>query len=241
MSREQVLARTFVDLADTLVDEFDAIDLLHTLTERSVNLLGADAASLILGDQRGDLQVAASTTPEAHMLDLFQVHTSEGPCFDCYNSGRPMVNIDLSEAADRWPRFRAASAEAGYRSTHSIPLRLRDQIIGALNLFCVDRSELDDDDVALGQALADVATIGLLQERVIRRQELLSEQLQTALNSRVLIEQAKGVLSERATLGVEDAFRLMREYSRRTRRPLSDIASDVVNGSIEPAQLTTAN
>jgi transcriptional regulator with GAF, ATPase, and Fis domain len=239
MAREQLLARTFVELADTLVADFDAIDLLHTLSERSVTLLEADAASIILGDQRGNLQVVASTTPEAHTLDIFQVQTSEGPCLDCYRTGHPMINIDLSEVAERWPSFRKATADAGYRSTHSLPMRLRDTVIGALNLFCTARSVLDDNDVSIGQALADVATIGLLQERVSRQRELLSEQLQTALNSRVLIEQAKGALSERATIGIDKAFQLMREHSRRTRRPLTDIARSVIDGSLAVTDLTT--
>lgn len=238
MNRETMLARTFVDLAATLVREFDTIDLLHMLTERSASLLDADAASLILADQRGELQVLASTSPQAQMLDVFQVHTSEGPCYDCYVSGRPLVNVDLAEAGERWPSFHRVTTDAGYRSTHSLPLRLHDQVIGALNFFCIHESELGDDDVELAQALSDVATVGLLQERMTRRHELLSEQLQSALNSRVLMEQAKGMLSERATIDVEEAFALMREHSKRTERSLAHVANDVIDGSIEAADLT---
>ena len=233
MSREQRVARVFVELTDTLVDEFDALDLMHTLTDRSVELLDADAAALILSDQRGNLEVVASTSHEAQVLELFVVQSSEGPCLDCVRSGQPMVNIDLAEVAARWPNFTAAAAAAGFRSTHAVPLRLRGKVIGAMSLFCVDQSRLDEDDIALGQALADVATVGLLQERAARQQEIVVEQLQNALNSRVLIEQAKGALSERAGVSVDEAFALMRNHSRNHMTPLSKVAFAVIGGTLE--------
>ena len=237
MSREQLLSRVFVELADTLVTEFDALDLLHILTDRSVELLHADAAGLILGDQRGHLQVVASTSHTARLLELFELQNSEGPCLDCFTTGQPVVNVDLLEAKERWPSFMIASTEAGYQSTHALPLRLRDHVIGAMNLFCLEKSTLSEDDIALGQALADVATIGLLQERAVRQQELLAEQLQTALNSRILIEQAKGALAERAGMDVDEAFDVMRAFSRKARRPLTGVALAVVNGSMTVREL----
>ena len=238
MSREEELARTFVDLADTLVDEFDALDFMHTLTERAVGLLGADAAGLIIADQRGDLQVVASTSQEARVLEVFQVQNAEGgPCVECYRTGHQLVNLDVDEIADRWPRFRDACVTAGFRSSHALPMRKRDQTIGALNLYCVDRSPMSAGDVSLGQAMADVATIGLLQERIIRQQEILSEQLQNALNSRVLIEQAKGVLAERVGIEVEEAFALLRAYARRSHQTLTGVASGLLDGTIEAQHL----
>jgi len=232
MSREQRLAQVFVELADTLVDDFDVIDLLHTLCERSVELLQADAAGLILADQRSVLHVMASTSEEAELLELFVLQTDEGPCLDCYSTGEQMVNIDLAEVAERWPRFRAATTAVGYRSTHAFPLRLRGQVIGVLNLLCTNRTTLSDTDVDLGQALCDIATVGLLQERTVRQAEVLAEQLQSALNSRILIEQAKGVLSERAGITVDAAFTLMRTHARSNQRQLGAIAGAVIDGTI---------
>jgi GAF domain-containing protein len=219
------------------VDEFDAMDFLHTLTERSVELLGADAAGVILSDQHGDLHVVASTSNRSQDLELFELQSAEGPCLDCFHTGRIVANVDLTDAQTRWPQFNAAAIAAGYRSTHAIPLRLRDNIIGAMNLFCVQQSVLSADDLALGQALADVATIGLLQERAVRESELLAEQLQTALNSRIIIEQAKGVLIASARVDPDQAFGLMRNHSRRNNQPLQDVAAAVIDGSLTPGQL----
>lgn len=237
MSREQMLADTFVELADTLVTEFEAIDLMHTLTDRAVALLEADASGLILADPRGGLEVVASTSHAAQLLELFVIQNHEGPCLECLRTGEPLVNLDLDEVEERWPRFRAATREAGFRSTHAIPMRLRQEVVGVLNLFCENRSILSDSDVGVAQALADVATIGLLQERAIRQHELLSEQLQSALNSRVLIEQAKGVLAERAAIGIDEAFDLIRGHSRRTRSSLTELARAVVTGQVDVATL----
>lgn len=237
MSREQRLAEVFVELADTLVDDFDVIDLLHTLCERSVELLPADAAGLILADHRGVLQVMASTTTEARVLELFVLQNDEGPCLDCYSTGRQMVNIDLDEVAQRWPRFHAALTEAGYRSTQALPLRLRGQVVGVLNLFRKEPATLTGTEVDLGQALCDIATVGLLQERAVRQGHLLAEQLQSALNSRIMLEQAKGILSERAGINVDEAFTLMRSYARRNQRPLVGVAGAVIDGTIGAAGL----
>jgi GAF domain-containing protein len=240
MSREQRLAQVFVELADTLVDDFDVIDLLHTLCERSVELLQADAAGLILADPRGALQVMASTTEEAALLELFVLQNEEGPCLDCYSTSEQIVNIDLGEVEQRWPRFHAATTALGYRSTHALPLRLRGDVIGVLNLFCADRATLSDADVDLGQALCDIATVGLLHERTVRQGEVLAEQLQSALNSRILIEQAKGVLSERAGTTVEVAFSLLRAYARGNQQHLSAVAARVIDGTLLATDLATA-
>jgi transcriptional regulator with GAF, ATPase, and Fis domain len=234
---EQRLAEIFVELADTLVDEFDALDFMHTLTDRSVELLHVDAAGVILGDQHGHLQVVASTSNRAQDLELFELQSDEGPCLDCFNTGRAVANVETSVAIDRWPQFSAAFIDAGYQSAHAVPLRLRSQVIGAMNLFCIDAMTLDDSDLALAQALADVATIGLLQERAVHESDLLAEQLQTALNSRVLIEQAKGVLLALTGTSVDEAFRLMREHSRRNRIPLREVAAGVIARTITPEQL----
>lgn len=227
----------FVELADTLVDDFDVIDLLQTLAECSVEHLDADAAGLMLADHRGQLQVLASTSDEARVLELFELQSSEGPCLDCFTTGEPVVNVGLAEVGTRWPVFHGALAATGFRSVHALPMRLRGQIIGAMNLFCTRQSALSDDDIAVGQALCDVATIGLLQERMVRQGEVLAEQLQSALNTRIVIEQAKGALAERLSVSQDDAFTLMRQHARRSQQRLSDVAQGVITGSVDARDL----
>ncbi len=237
MGREQRLAQVFVELADTLVEEFDVVDFLQTLTERCVELLDTDAAGLMLDDQRGTLQVVAYTDESARLLELLELQRKEGPCLDCFATGQVIANIDLATASDRWPVFTKAARDLGYTTHHALPLRLRRQVIGAMNLFTIGTERLTDDQLAVAQGLADIATIGLLHQRTVHDQSLLSEQLQTALHSRILIEQAKGVLSARAGTSVEEAFRLMRIHARRTGNSLTSIADGVVAGSIDVGQL----
>ena len=238
MTREQRLSRVFVELADTLVAQFDVIDFLHTLADRSVELLGADAAGLMLADQRGNLRVVASSAESARLLEVFELQNFEGPCLDCFHSGEQVVNLDEAEMHARWPAFWAETKQLGFRSAHALPMRLRDEVIGAINLFSRTEPSLSDDDLAVGQAMADVATIGLLQERSVRQKEVLAEQLQTALNSRITIEQAKGVLAERAQIPMDEAFRVMRSYARRRDgRTLTAVANAVINGSLRPSEL----
>jgi GAF domain-containing protein len=224
------LADVFVEMADTLVDDFDVIDFMHALAERCVQLLGVSAAGLLLTDQQGALQVVAASSERTRLLELFQLQTDQGPCVDCFRTGQPVSVTDLP-AAGLWPRFTAAAAEVGYAAVHALPMRLRDEVIGALNLFDTDPGPLAAGTLRIGQALADVATIGLLQQRAIRRRDVLTEQLQTALNSRVLIEQAKGVLAERLQVHLDEAFALLRDSARRTSRRLSDLAQAVVDGT----------
>lgn len=229
-SRERTLARAFVTLADTLVADYDVIDLLHQLTLNCVELLPADAAGLLLSDQRGSLQVVSSSGEQAHLVDLFQLQTDEGPCLDCFRGSRQVTAPDLRDVTD-WPRFSAHTVETGYRSVYALPLRLRSETIGALNLFGIQPGALSADDLRIAQALADVATIGILQERAIRHHEVLAEQLQSALNSRVIIEQAKGVLAERGRLDLARTFDLLRDHARSTNQRLSDVARSVVDGT----------
>jgi ANTAR domain/GAF domain len=231
------LADVFVEMADTLVDDFDLIDFLHLLTERCVQLLGVSAAGLLLTDGQDALQVVAASSERTRLLELFQLQTDQGPCVECFRTGQPVSVTDLPRAAGRWPRFAAAAAEVGFAAVHALPMRLRSEVIGALNFFDVDAGPLAADKLRVGQALADVATIGLLQQRAIHRGDVLTEQLQTALNSRILIEQAKGVLSERLHLDVADAFTLLRNGARSHNRRLADLAQAIVDGSeqIPPA------
>src|SRR5690349_4973595 len=237
---QTLLADVFIELADTLVDDFDLLEFLNRLTERCVELLDVAAAGLLLTDGQGALQVVAASSERTRLLELFQLQTDQGPCLDCFRTGTPVSVTDLP-ASDRWPRFTAAAAEVGFAAVHALPMRLRTEVIGALNLFDVAAGPLDADKVRLGQALADVSTIGLLQQRAIHRRDVVTEQLQTALNSRVLIEQAKGLLAERLHVNVDDAFTILRNASRSHNRPLSNLAQAIVDGTeLLPAATTTA-
>jgi transcriptional regulator with GAF, ATPase, and Fis domain len=241
MERERRLTETFVTLADTLVDDFDVVELMQTLVEESVNLLDAQAAGLVLADQRGGLQVMASSSERSRLLELFQVQNDEGPCLECYRTGEQILVGDISAEAGRWPKFTPEAARQGFASVHSLPLRLRTETIGALNLFHAQAGSLLEEDIRVGQALASVATIGILQERAIQRTELLSEQLQRALNSRVIIEQAKGVLAERGALDMDVAFASLRGYARSHNLRLAELARGVVEATIDTSDILRAS
>jgi len=227
----ELLSDTFVELADTMVAEFDVIDFLHLLTDRSVALLGASAAGVVLADPRGELRVAAASSEEVGLLELFQLQNDQGPCLDCFRTGRPVTADDLTGPCQRWPRFAEAAARSGFRTVEALPMRLRDQVIGALNLFRAEPGPIDPADLRIGQALADVATIGLLHERNVRRREAVAEQLQAALNSWVVIEQAKGKLAERLSVDMDRAFNMLRDYARSTNQHLTDVARTLVDGA----------
>lgn len=240
--REQLLARAFVGLADTLVDDYDIIDLLDRLVRYSVELLVADAVGIMLADSQRNLRVVASSSEDAEVMDLLQVQADEGPCVECIRTGAPVSVADLAEAAARWPSFVAAVAQHGaFRSVHALPLRLRGEAIGAMNLFHSHPGRLPEADLALGQALADVATIGILSERTIRRGEILTEQLQAALNSRIIIEQAKGVLAHQGGLGMDAAFDRLRRYARNRNARLSEVARRVVETGLADDVLGVPN
>jgi GAF domain-containing protein len=237
--REEAVSRAFVALADTLVDDYDVIDLLDQLVAHSVELLAAQAAGLVLGDPHGHLRVAATSSDAAGLMELLQLQNEQGPCLDCFHSGAPVSVPDLQEVTERWPAFVGAVEQVGpFRSVHALPLRLRGQTIGSLCLFHRTPGSLPVADLSLGQALADVATIGILQERAIRRGEVLAEQLQTALDSRVVIEQAKGVLAQHLQVDMDTAFDLLRRYSRNRSVRLGDTARQIATGELDPAHIT---
>ena len=227
----QLLSETFVELTDTMVADFDVIDFLHVLTDRSVQLLDVSAAGLLLADPRGELRVVAASSQAVRLLELFQLQNDQGPCLDCFRGGRPVAAADLAAEAQRWPRFAAAAQQAGFAAVQALPMRLRDQVIGALNLFRAVPGAFDPADIRIGQALADVATISILHERSMRHSDTLNEQLQTALNSRVIIEQAKGKLAERLGLNMDQAFSVLRDHARSRNLRLSDVALAFIDGS----------
>ena len=223
------IARVFVELADILVADFDLVDFLHLVTVRSQQALGVDAVGLLLADNHGGLNVIAASSEQARVLELFQLQNAEGPCLDCYRTGRPVSCPDLQTEVNRWPRFVPRAMDAGFASVNALPMRVRDEVIGGMNLFSAARGDLDAEILGIAQALTDVATIGLLHERAIHQRELLTEQLQTALNSRLTIEQAKGVIAERASVSIGEAFELLRAYAHSHHQKLADLADAVVH------------
>jgi len=236
MSREAMLAKTVVELADTLVADFDVVELLTVLADRCVEVLDVDAAGLMLVAPEGDLRVMASSSETMRVLELFEIQAQEGPCLDCYHTGRPVMSGDL-EFDDRWPRFAPEARSAGFGAVQALPMRLRGAVIGALNLFHSAPGEMPQDDIDAAQALADVATIAVLQHRATVDAQILNDQLNHALNSRIAIEQAKGVVGERLDVDMEQAFFALRNHARSHNLRLADVANGIIDGKVAPSSL----
>jgi GAF domain-containing protein len=231
-SRERRLTKAFVSLADTLVADYDTVELLQRLVDTSADVLDASAAGLLLADESGELAVLASTSEESRLVELMQLDSGLGPCVEAYLSGEFVTITDI-DTDERWPDFNAAAQRQGFRSLHAIPMRLRATVIGTLNLFRSEPGELDGDDASVARGLADIATIGILHERAVRESDIAREQLQRALNSRVVIEQAKGVVAQLYSVDMDAAFRRLRDYSRNHGVPLRDVADQVVRRAID--------
>lgn len=229
------LAEAFVELSDTL-DDFDLAEFLHTLTSRCVELLPVDTAGVLIADEHDALHPAGAAT-EPRVPHLLGIQLSSGPGAECFEQRRPLVNLDLRAERRRWPHFVTAVLEAGFRSLHVLPMRLRDDVIGALSLFGVDPDPLADGDLRVGQALADVATISIQLQRRLRRAEQLTNQLQGALSSRIVIEQAKGIVAERGRLDMERAFERLRGYARSHNQRLTELAQAVVARTLSADEL----
>lgn len=231
--REALLAETFVILADSMVAGYDVVDLLQTMVERCAVLFDAADAGIILANESGDLEVIASTSERSHLIELMQLRADEGPCVEAYATGKVVSVGDLDEIASRWPAFATRARELGYVSVHSMPLRLRTETIGALNLFRESQGQLSTQDAAAAQAMADVATIGILQERAFREADLARLQLRHALGSRVVIEQAKGVVAHTSNVDMDEAFRLIRAHARTNGELLDSVARAVVERRLQ--------
>jgi len=237
MSREAKLAKAFVELADTLVADFDVVELLTMLADRCVDVLDVAAAGLMLVAPDGDLRVMASSSDAMRTLELFELQAQEGPCLDCYSTGQKVFDRDLARADGRWPRFATEAIAAGFHAAGALPMRLRGTVIGALNLFHLEAGEMREDDVNAAQALADIATIGILQHRAKIEAQVVNEQLNHALSSRVVIEQAKGMIAERESVEMDQAFSRLRNHARSHNLRLADVAQDVVRGAIASSAL----
>ena len=237
MSREALLARTFVELADNLVDDFDVVELVSLLVDRCVEVTGAASVGLMLASPDGELRVLASSSEVMRMLEGFEAESDQGPCVDCYRSGAPVVGLDLSAADGRWPDFAPRAVAAGFLSVQALPMRLRGRTIGALNMYRRERGPMLDVDVVAAQALADVSTISILLHRSALDAQALNEQLQHALNARVVIEQAKGVVAERTGLDMEQSFAHLRRHARNHGLRLTDVAQDVATKALAVSSL----
>ncbi|HWL43317.1 MAG TPA: GAF and ANTAR domain-containing protein [Ilumatobacter sp.] len=237
MPREAKLAKALVELADTLVADFDVVEMLSRLTDHCVEVLDVDAAGIMLADPDGSLRALASSSETMRLLELFEIQSQEGPCLDCYRTGQTVINRDLTTSDDRWPRFAAEARAAGFGSVHALPMRLRGAVIGALNLFHIAPGRMTQADVDAGQALADIATIAILQHRAAHEAQLLNEQLDNALNTRVVIEQAKGMIAEHEGLDLEASFLRLRNHARSHNLRLADVAAAITDGATSPASL----
>jgi GAF domain-containing protein len=233
VARATVVVDTLVQLADTLIQDYDVIEFLGVLSERCVSLVDADEAGIMVTDGRGSLQVVASSSERSRLLELLELQNRDGPCLEAFMTGQPVSSADLIADRDRWYHFSREAIAFGFRSVHTVPLRLRTQVIGALNLLRTKTGQMNEADRTLARALAQMATIGLLQERALTASKLASSQLQTALTSRVRLEQAKGIIAERHSIDIDAAFELLRSYARSHRRQISEVALAIVRDDFD--------
>ncbi len=240
MTREQRIVETLVELADTMTADFDVVEFLQRVVEYSVELLDCAEAGILLADAAGALRVMASSSERAEVLEVLQAQHDEGPCFECYQRGAPVCSDDLEADQGRWPVFSPVAVEKGFRSVQALPMRVHGETIGALNLFRSVVGRLPEQDISVGQGMADIASIALLAERTVRESRSVVEQLQGALGSRVMIEQAKGLLAERKRIGVDAAFAILRDYARAHNRRLGDVSRELLEGRLDASELVPA-
>ncbi|HEX4863325.1 MAG TPA: GAF and ANTAR domain-containing protein [Acidimicrobiales bacterium] len=235
MAREESLIRSLVEMADTLVEDYDVVDLLTGLADRCVNLLGVDAAGVMLASPEGELHLIASSSETMRVLEVFELQAKQGPCLDAYHTGEPVAHENLRAGAGRWPQFATIALQAGFQSVFALPLRLRDMTVGALNLFHAQQTPMDGRDVIVARAFADLAAISVMQHRAVTETQRVNEQLSGALTSRIVIEQAKGVISERAHVDLAEAFNRLRTYARNNNRRLTEVAQATIEGKLDLA------
>jgi GAF domain-containing protein len=239
-TRETRINSAFVAVADTLTTDFDVVDLLHTLVEQCTTILDADAGGLMLVDGGGRLQLMTSTSEGADLVEVMQLNADSGPCIDCFASGVAISVPDIERSGHRWPAFRKAAVQAGFLSVHATPLKLRGQIIGTMNLFGTRRGALSERDAAAAQALSDVATIGILQERLVREGAIVAEQLHRALDTRILVEQAKGIIAHSLSITMEESFAVIRTYARNNNFTIRSVAEGVSNRTLTAEGIASA-
>jgi GAF domain-containing protein len=241
MAREQELLAAFIEFADTFVDDYDVVEFLHRLATRCVELVDASEAGIMLADRDGALHYVASSSERMRLIELFELQHDQGPCLDAYRDGVAVHSSLTEDAQARWPRFAPHAKEVGFASVAALPMRLRSEVIGALNLFSASATPLDENDQMVAQALADIATIGILQERSLSDARVVTDQLEAALESRIVIEQAKGIVAERSHVSIDTAFTMLRTYARTHNALLSSVAHQVIAGTLNSAELIEAS
>jgi GAF domain-containing protein len=234
VSRQQNIISSLITMADNLVDDFDVVELLTGLTDRCVSVLEVSAAGVMLASPSNDLRLVASSSEAMQVVELFELQAREGPCLDAFHTGERVETEILKSGSGRWPRFSTVAIEAGFRSVFALPLRLRERTVGALNLFSAEVAPMDERDVMVAQGLADLATISVLQHGAASEMQRVNEQLNRALESRIVIEQAKGVVAERAGIDVAEAFTRLRSYARTNNLLLADVAAAAIDGLLPP-------
>ncbi len=234
MTREADVVQSLVDLADTLVADYDVVELLTGLTDRCVHVLGVAAAGVMLASASGELRLAASSSETMRVLEMFELQAEEGPCLDAFRTGERVGHENLRAGEGRWPRFATVALEIGFQSVFALPLRLRDTTIGALNLASVDQNPMNEADVLVARAFADLAAISVIQQRATIETQRVNEQLNRALTSRIIIEQAKGVVFARGGIDMTEAFSRLRAYARNHNLHLTDVAQAAVDGTLDP-------
>ena len=241
-AREKRISAAFVTVADVLTTDFDSVELLHTLVNDCVEILDMDAGGLMLADSAGELHLMTSTSEQAQFVEVMQMAADSGPCIDCFNTGTAVIVGDIAQDASHWPDFRRVALEHKFHSMLATPMKLRGKVIGTMNLFSVTAGEISARNAAVAQALADVATIGILQERVIREGQLVEEQLHRALDSRIIIiEQAKGLIASALSMTVDEAFALLRKYARDRNLTIRSVAERVSNRELAAAEMATSS
>ena len=228
-NREREIINAFVNLSNELVEDYDVVDVLSQLTGHCAHLLDIASAGLLIADDRGVLHLAVASSERTQQLELFQLQRDEGPCLDCYHSGTPVSVPDLEAEQERWPQFSRAALGAGFKSVHAVPMKLRGQVLGGLGLFGDNVGRLDSTDLDLAQALAHVACLAIVNERSASDRTTVNTQLQHTLTSRIVLEQAKGVIAHAGGLDIDGAFMVLRRYARANERNLGSVAADVVN------------
>jgi GAF domain-containing protein len=233
MSREADVVKSLVEMADTLAGDYDIVDMLTGLADRCVRLLGVSAAGVMLASPAGGLGLVASSSEAMRLLELFELQAQEGPCLDAFRTGEPVAHENLEAGVGRWPSFSAAALQAGFASALALPLRLREATLGALNLLGATRAPMTEADLIVARAFADLAALSIAQYRASAEAQRLNEQLSGALTSRVVIEQAKGVISERAGVDLAEAFARLRTYARNHNLRLTDVAQAAMDGTLD--------
>jgi GAF domain-containing protein len=237
MTREQRIVETFVEFADAMVEDFDVVEFLHRMAQRCVELLDCAEVGVLLADTAGALRVMASSSERTEALEVLQSQSEEGPCFESFHRAAQVFSEDLSADEGRWPTFAPAAVEKGFRSVYAVPMRVRLHALGAMNFFRAESGRIAEGDLPLGQGLADIAAIALVQQRAGHETRGVVEQLQHALTSRVVIEQAKGMIAQQVGISVDAAFTRLRAHAREHNRRLSDVAHDVVDGRLDARTL----